>query len=47
MGKRPRLVELYERIIGRPLMQTHRALDDAMAVYEILLKDDFFGLIKQ
>jgi len=41
-GKRPKLTALYEHIIGRPLAQTHRALDDAMAVFEILDKDNFF-----
>ena len=31
--------QLYERIIGKPLAQTHRALDDARALHEILVKD--------
>lgn len=43
VGKRPRLLQLYEIIMGKPLAQTHRALDDAMAVYEILDKDKFFS----
>lgn len=42
MGKRPRLIHLYEKVMGRPLAQTHRAVDDAMAVFEILEKDEFF-----
>jgi hypothetical protein len=42
MGKRPRLINLYEYVMGRPLAQTHRALDDAMAVFEVLQKDKFF-----
>lgn len=42
MGKRPRLIHLYERVMGKPLEQTHRAMDDAMAVYEVLEKDEFF-----
>lgn len=42
MGKRPKLLALYEHIMGKPLAQTHRALDDAMAVYEILVQDKFF-----
>ena len=46
MGKRPKLLALYEHIIGKPLAQTHRALDDAMAVYEVLAKDKFFDQIK-
>lgn len=42
VGKRPRLIQLYEIVMGKPLAQTHRALDDAMAVYEVLQKDKFF-----
>lgn len=38
-GKRPRLVELYEDVIGRPLMQTHRALDDVKALAEVVVKE--------
>lgn len=45
MGKRPRLIHLYEKIMGVPLAQTHRALDDAKAVFEILQKDKFLELI--
>lgn len=37
-GRRPRLVELYERFMGRPLEQTHRALDDCKALHQVLLK---------
>lgn len=46
VGKRPRLLQLYEVIMGKPLAQTHRALDDAMAVYEILDKDKFFDQLR-
>ena len=35
-GRRPRLVELYENLIGKPLDQTHRALDDVMALVEVV-----------
>lgn len=45
MGKRPRLIHLYEKIMGRPLAQTHRALDDAMAVFEVLEKYRFFDYL--
>jgi DNA polymerase III epsilon subunit-like protein len=38
-GKRPRLVELYEDVIGRPLAQTHRALDDVKALAEVVVKE--------
>jgi DNA polymerase III epsilon subunit-like protein len=41
-GKRPRLIQLYEKIIGVPLEQTHRALDDAKALHAVLVKDKFF-----
>ena len=37
-GWRPKLADLYETIVGEPLNQTHRALDDARAVYEIVRK---------
>lgn len=45
-GKRPRLVELYQHILGKPLEQTHRALDDCEALWEILEKDNFFELME-
>lgn len=41
-GKRGTLQVLYYHIMGYDLHQTHRALDDARAVYEILVKDGFF-----
>lgn len=41
-GRRPTLKVLYERVMGVPLAQTHRASDDAMAVVEVLFKDNFF-----
>lgn len=42
-GFRPSLQKLYGKIIGVELEQTHRALDDAKALSEILIKDNFFG----
>lgn len=42
VGKRPSLKALYKHIIGEELAQTHRALDDVMAVYALLQKDKFF-----
>lgn len=39
-GRNPKLTELYERKIGRPLAQTHRALDDVRALIEILRTDN-------
>ena len=38
-GRRPRLTELYEKKIGKPLDQKHRAMSDVQAVIEILLKE--------
>lgn len=46
MGKRPKLLQLYEHIIGRPLAQTHRAIDDAVALWEVLKKDDFISKLE-
>lgn len=40
-GFRPNLQKLYELIMEKPLEQTHRALDDANALAEILIKDRF------
>jgi len=38
-GRNPKLTELYEAVVGKPLAQTHRALDDVMAVVEIFQKE--------
>ena len=40
-GFRPSMQKLYEYIMGKPLAQTHRALDDAKALTEILITDNF------
>ena len=40
-GFRPSMQKLYEHIMGKPLEQTHRALDDAKALTEILITDNF------
>jgi DNA polymerase III epsilon subunit-like protein len=45
MGFTPHMKDLYERIVGVPLKQTHRALDDCRALFEILKKDDFLSRI--
>ena len=34
-GRRPRMLQLFEHYTGEPLQQTHRALDDVMALLEI------------
>ena len=46
MGKWPKMTELYLNIMGKPLEQSHRALDDCKALYEILIKDNFFDKIE-
>lgn len=35
-GRNPKLKELYQHILGKPLEQTHRALDDVYAMVEII-----------
>ena len=45
-GRRPTLKELYNKIIGKQLEQTHRALDDAVALHKLLLKDNFYDKIE-
>lgn len=38
-GYAPKLIHLYERKVGKPLAQTHRALDDVRAMAEALKAD--------
>lgn len=35
-GRRAKLTELYELTMGKPLAQTHRALDDVRALVEVI-----------
>ena len=35
-GRRAKMTELYEKVLGKPLAQTHRALDDVNALVEII-----------
>ena len=35
-GRRAKMTELYEKTMGKPLAQTHRALDDVNALVEII-----------
>ena len=44
-GKWPKLTVMYERIMGKKLEQTHRAMGDVDALHEILVKDNFFEKI--
>lgn len=39
-GRMPRLIELYEWTMDKPLEQKHRALDDVMAMFEIFQAHD-------
>lgn len=45
-GRNPRLVELYEAVMGRPLAQTHRALDDVRALAEIVVKERLWTMFE-
>jgi DNA polymerase III epsilon subunit-like protein len=38
-GRRPKLLELYQELTGEPLAQTHRALDDVLALCTIVKKE--------
>lgn len=44
-GRNPRLIELYEAVMGRPLAQTHRALDDVMALVEVIQKERLWEMM--
>lgn len=41
-----KLTLVYEKIMQKALKQTHRALDDCMAVHEILVADKYFERIE-
>ena len=41
-GYVPSLAHLYKHSTGEELAQTHRALDDAFALLEVLRREDFF-----
>ena len=44
-GRNPRLIELYPHILGKPLAQTHRALDDVKALVEIIQHEKLWELV--
>lgn len=44
-GRNPRLIELYPAVLGKPLAQTHRALDDVMALVEVIQADKLWELV--
>lgn len=41
-GRNPKLLELYEAVLGKPLAQTHRALDDVKALCEIIAAEELW-----
>lgn len=43
-GRNPKLTELYAAVMGKPLAQTHRALDDVMAVVEVFQKEQLWRI---
>lgn len=45
-GRNPRLLELYEQVMGKPLAQTHRALDDVKALCEIINAEQLWEFFK-
>lgn len=44
-GRNPRLIELYERVIGTAFIQEHRALSDVAALVEIIRKDQLLEVM--
>lgn len=45
-GRNPKLIELYAHVMGHPLAQTHRAMDDVNALVEIVQKERLWELVK-
>lgn len=43
-GRNPKMTELYLEVIGHPLQQTHRALDDVLALVEIIQKEELWSI---
>lgn len=43
-GRNPKLTELYEHVMARPLPQTHRAIDDTLALVQIIQADELWRL---
>lgn len=43
-GYNPKLLQLYEHVMGEPLNQTHRALDDVMAIVDIVKKEKLWSI---
>lgn len=45
-GRNPKMTELYAAVLGKPLEQTHRALDDVLALVEIFQKESLWQLVE-
>ena len=43
-GRNPKLKELYQFVLGKPLAQTHRALDDVKALVEIIQAERLYEI---
>lgn len=45
-GRNPKLKEVYLSVMGYPLAQTHRGLDDARAMVEIIQKEKLWEIMQ-
>lgn len=45
-GRPPRLVEIYQRTMGKEYPQTHRALDDVRAMVEVIQADRLWEVMQ-
>jgi DNA polymerase III epsilon subunit-like protein len=45
-GRPPKLVEIYEAVLGKPYAQTHRALDDVKAMVEVIQKERLWEVMQ-
>lgn len=43
-GYNPKLKDVYEHVMGKPLQQTHRALNDVKALVEIIQEEELWQL---
>ena len=43
-GRNPKLLELYEHLMDKPLHQTHRALEDVEAMVEFIQKEELWRM---
>lgn len=43
-GRNPKLIELYEHLMDKPLHQTHRALEDVEAMVEFIQKEELWRM---